>query len=127
MCLCITKGYHGNQLLVKKDFKVIDVDDFAELGGRGDTVFVKKSLGRNTLLAQGLAVYPSQENKDMFTEERRVSYLFSSHLLVRLLTRSNVKLFFSVATERRTARRQSPDTHRTASELSCLFQMIKTT
>lgn len=43
-----------------------------KLGGRGDTVFVKKSLGRNTLLPQGLAVYPSQENKDMFTEEIRL-------------------------------------------------------
>ncbi|XP_051992656.1 39S ribosomal protein L9, mitochondrial-like [Xyrauchen texanus] len=43
-----------------------------KLGGRGDTVFVKKSLGRNTLLPQGLAVYPSQENKDMFAEERRL-------------------------------------------------------
>lgn len=42
------------------------------LGGRGDTVFVKKSVGRNKLLSQGLAVYPSQENKDMFTEERRL-------------------------------------------------------
>lgn len=42
------------------------------LGGRGDTVFVKKSLGRNKLLPQGLAVYPSQENKDMFAEEIRL-------------------------------------------------------
>lgn len=43
-----------------------------KLGGRGDTVFVKKSLGRNKLLLQGLAVYPSQENKDMFAEEIRL-------------------------------------------------------
>ncbi|XP_039534709.1 39S ribosomal protein L9, mitochondrial [Pimephales promelas] len=43
-----------------------------KLGGRGDTVFVKKSLGRNKLLPQGLAVYPSQENKDMFAEEIRL-------------------------------------------------------
>ncbi|KAK7124410.1 hypothetical protein R3I94_018698 [Phoxinus phoxinus] len=43
-----------------------------KLGGRGDTVFVKKTMGRNKLLPQGLAVYPSQENKDMFAEELRL-------------------------------------------------------
>ncbi|KAK2836144.1 hypothetical protein Q7C36_014013 [Tachysurus vachellii] len=43
-----------------------------KLGGRGDTVFVKKSVGRNKLLAEGLAVYPSPENREMFAEERRV-------------------------------------------------------
>ncbi|XP_043073989.1 39S ribosomal protein L9, mitochondrial [Puntigrus tetrazona] len=43
-----------------------------KLGGRGDTVFVKKTVGRNKLLPQGLAVYPSPENKDMFAEEIRL-------------------------------------------------------
>ncbi|KAF3707358.1 39S ribosomal protein L9, mitochondrial [Channa argus] len=43
-----------------------------KLGGRGDTVFVKKSVGRNKLLAQGLAVYPSPENKKVFAEELRL-------------------------------------------------------
>ncbi|GAA6084717.1 39S ribosomal protein L9, mitochondrial [Tachysurus ichikawai] len=43
-----------------------------KLGGRGDTVFVKKSVGRNKLLTEGLAVYPSPENREMFAEERRV-------------------------------------------------------
>lgn len=43
-----------------------------KLGGRGDTVFVKKSVGRNKLLPQSLAVYPSDENKQLFAEERRV-------------------------------------------------------
>ncbi|KAK5883522.1 hypothetical protein CesoFtcFv8_019846 [Champsocephalus esox] len=38
-------------------------------GVRGDTVFVRKSTGRNKLLPQGLAVYPSPENKHMFEEE----------------------------------------------------------
>uniref|UniRef100_A0A1A8FS72 Large ribosomal subunit protein bL9m n=1 Tax=Nothobranchius korthausae TaxID=1143690 RepID=A0A1A8FS72_9TELE len=42
------------------------------LGGRGDTVLVKKSVGRNKLLAQGQAVYPSPENKQMFAEELRL-------------------------------------------------------
>uniref|UniRef100_A0A8C6S2U7 Large ribosomal subunit protein bL9m n=1 Tax=Neogobius melanostomus TaxID=47308 RepID=A0A8C6S2U7_9GOBI len=40
-----------------------------KLGGRGDTVVVKKSVGRNKLLPQGLAVYASPENKEMFEEE----------------------------------------------------------
>lgn len=48
----------------------------AELGGRGDTVFVKKSVGRNKLLTQGLAVYPSPENKQMFAEELRVCIVY---------------------------------------------------
>lgn len=43
-----------------------------KLGGRGDTVFVKKSVGRNKLLHQGLAVYPSPENKKIFAEELRL-------------------------------------------------------
>lgn len=47
-----------------------------ELGGRGDTVFVKKSVGRNKLLLQGLAVYPSPENKQTFAEELRVRIFF---------------------------------------------------
>lgn len=47
-----------------------------ELGGRGDTVYVKKSVGRNKLLPQGLAVYPSEENKQMFAEELRVCIAF---------------------------------------------------
>ncbi|XP_008330141.1 large ribosomal subunit protein bL9m [Cynoglossus semilaevis] len=42
-----------------------------KIGGRGDTVVVKKSLGRNKLLPKGLAVYPSPENKEMFAEELR--------------------------------------------------------
>ncbi|RVE67249.1 hypothetical protein OJAV_G00115730 [Oryzias javanicus] len=45
-----------------------------KLGGRGDTVFVRKSVGRNKLLAEGLAVYPSPENKQMFAEELRLLY-----------------------------------------------------
>ncbi|KAJ8267511.1 hypothetical protein COCON_G00126830 [Conger conger] len=43
-----------------------------KFGGRGDTVMVKKSVGRNKLLAEGLAVYPSPENKQMFEEERKM-------------------------------------------------------
>lgn len=43
------------------------------LGVRGDLVSVKKSLGRNQLLPQGLAVYASPENKKLFEEEKLVS------------------------------------------------------
>lgn len=43
-----------------------------KLGGRGDTVFVKKSIGRNQLLPQALAVYASPENKAVFEQERRL-------------------------------------------------------
>lgn len=55
-----------------------------EVGGRGDTVFVKKSVGRNKLLPQGLAVYPSLENKQMFAEELRVCIAFKHCHLCRL-------------------------------------------
>ncbi|KAL4629536.1 39S ribosomal protein L9, mitochondrial [Arapaima gigas] len=79
-----------------------------KLGGRGDTVFVKKALGRNKLLPEGLAVYPSPENKEIFKEELRqlregriedriqtrtgkltVEYLRKCHLEVGM--KSNVK------------------------------------
>uniref|UniRef100_A0A1A7WP19 Large ribosomal subunit protein bL9m n=1 Tax=Iconisemion striatum TaxID=60296 RepID=A0A1A7WP19_9TELE len=52
--------------------EVILTQTVPKLGGRGDTVLVKKSVGRNKLLAQGLAVYPSPENKQMFAEEQRL-------------------------------------------------------
>ncbi|XP_061598334.1 39S ribosomal protein L9, mitochondrial [Cololabis saira] len=52
--------------------ELILTQNIPKLGGRGDTVFVKKSVGRNKLLAQGLAVYPSAENKQMFSEELRL-------------------------------------------------------
>ncbi|XP_024251450.1 39S ribosomal protein L9, mitochondrial [Oncorhynchus tshawytscha] len=56
----------------KEKMELILSQTVAKLGGRGDTVFVKKSVGRNNLLAQGLAVYPSPENKAMFAEELRL-------------------------------------------------------
>jgi len=59
-------------------FFIIKIPVFvlAELGVRGDTVFVRKSAGRNKLLPRGLAVYPSPENKHMFEEEIKVRTLF---------------------------------------------------
>ncbi|KAG7240975.1 hypothetical protein INR49_026153 [Caranx melampygus] len=56
----------------KKNMELILTQTVPKLGGRGDTVFVKKSVGRNKLLPQGLAVYPSPENKEMFAEELRL-------------------------------------------------------
>ncbi|XP_073339119.1 large ribosomal subunit protein bL9m [Pagrus major] len=56
----------------KERMELILTQTVARLGGRGDTVFVKKSVGRNKLLPQGLAVYPSLENKQMFAEELRL-------------------------------------------------------
>ncbi|KAM6899991.1 large ribosomal subunit protein bL9m [Xenentodon cancila] len=52
--------------------ELILTQNIPKLGGRGDTVIVKKSVGRKKLLAQGLAVYPSRENKEMFAEELRL-------------------------------------------------------
>ncbi|XP_029298657.1 uncharacterized protein LOC115015459 [Cottoperca gobio] len=53
----------------KKNMELILTKTVPKLGGRGDTVLVKKCIGRNKLLPQGLAVYPSPENKQMFQEE----------------------------------------------------------
>ncbi|XP_051527793.1 39S ribosomal protein L9, mitochondrial-like [Myxocyprinus asiaticus] len=60
---------HNN---TQEKMELILTQTVPKLGGRGDTVSVRKSVGRNSLLPQGLAVYPSQENKDMFAEERRL-------------------------------------------------------
>ncbi|XP_043935140.1 39S ribosomal protein L9, mitochondrial [Protopterus annectens] len=65
------------------EMELILAQTVSRLGIRGDTVFVRKSLGRNKLLPQGLAVYPSPENKKMFEEERKtVEYLQRSHLII---------------------------------------------
>ncbi|XP_077404671.1 large ribosomal subunit protein bL9m [Vanacampus margaritifer] len=55
----------------KQKMELILTQTVPKLGGRGETVIVKKSIGRNKLLAQGLAVYPSPENKQIFAEELR--------------------------------------------------------
>ncbi|XP_059727158.1 large ribosomal subunit protein bL9m isoform X2 [Haemorhous mexicanus] len=44
-----------------------------DLGSRGDVVSVRKSLGRNKLLPQGLAVYPSPENLRLFQQEKELA------------------------------------------------------
>uniref|UniRef100_A0A3Q3XJD3 Large ribosomal subunit protein bL9m n=1 Tax=Mola mola TaxID=94237 RepID=A0A3Q3XJD3_MOLML len=64
-----------------------------KLGGRGDTVFVKKSVGRNKLLLQGLAVYPSPENKQTFAEElRTVEFLKRSKLKINKMPSDEFQL-----------------------------------
>ncbi|XP_069506828.1 large ribosomal subunit protein bL9m isoform X2 [Ambystoma mexicanum] len=55
-----------------ENMELILTQNVKSLGSRGDTVFVKKSIGRNKLLPQGLAVYPSPENKKQFEEEKRM-------------------------------------------------------
>uniref|UniRef100_A0A8D2ZT13 Large ribosomal subunit protein bL9m n=1 Tax=Scophthalmus maximus TaxID=52904 RepID=A0A8D2ZT13_SCOMX len=56
----------------KEKMELILTQTVPKLGGRGDTVFVQKSVGRNKLLPQGLAAYPSPDNKQMFEEELRL-------------------------------------------------------
>uniref|UniRef100_A0A8C8VHM6 Large ribosomal subunit protein bL9m n=1 Tax=Pelusios castaneus TaxID=367368 RepID=A0A8C8VHM6_9SAUR len=56
----------------KEELELILTQSVENLGRRGDIVSVKKSLGRNKLLPQGLAVYASPENKKMFEEEMKL-------------------------------------------------------
>ncbi|CAL8297941.1 unnamed protein product [Lota lota] len=85
----------------EKNIELILTQTVEKLGGRGDTVCVKKSVGRNKLLAQGLAVYPSPENKQMFAEEIRLLHegkpedriqTRTGQLTVDLLKRSQLKI-----------------------------------
>uniref|UniRef100_A0A4W6CEI7 Large ribosomal subunit protein bL9m n=1 Tax=Lates calcarifer TaxID=8187 RepID=A0A4W6CEI7_LATCA len=73
-----------------KKMELILTQTVPKLGGRGETVFVKKSFGRNKLLLEGLAVYPSPENKQMFAEELRVCSVFLQ--TVDFLKRSQLKI-----------------------------------
>ncbi|XP_071884173.1 large ribosomal subunit protein bL9m [Anas platyrhynchos] len=57
--------------LPKAELELILTRPVQGLGTRGDTVLVKKSLGRNKLLPQGLAVYASPGNRRLFEEERQ--------------------------------------------------------
>lgn len=68
----IYKLVEDTKHLSNEKMELILTQTVPKLGGRGDTVFVKKSVGRNKLLPQGLAVYPSPENKQMFAEELRL-------------------------------------------------------
>ncbi|XP_071381215.1 large ribosomal subunit protein bL9m-like isoform X2 [Centroberyx affinis] len=85
----------------KDKMELILTQTVDKLGGRGDTVFVKKSVGRNKLLPQGLAVYPSPENKHIFAEELRLLHegrpedrvqTRTGQLTVDFLKRSELKI-----------------------------------
>ncbi|KAM9384810.1 large ribosomal subunit protein bL9m [Pholidichthys leucotaenia] len=85
----------------KGKLELILTQTVPKLGGRGDTVFVKKSVGRNKLLPQGLAVYASPENKQMFAEELKLLrerrpedriQTRSGQMTVELLKRSKLKI-----------------------------------
>uniref|UniRef100_A0A8L2QGW3 Large ribosomal subunit protein bL9m n=1 Tax=Rattus norvegicus TaxID=10116 RepID=A0A8L2QGW3_RAT len=54
----------------KDHLELILTQSVDEIGVRGDLVSVKKSVGRNKLLPQGLAVYASPENRKLFEEEK---------------------------------------------------------
>ncbi|XP_023375188.1 39S ribosomal protein L9, mitochondrial isoform X2 [Otolemur garnettii] len=54
----------------KENLKLSLTQSVEELGVRGDLVSVKKSVGRNHLLHQGIAIYASPENKKLFEEEK---------------------------------------------------------
>ncbi|XP_009694510.1 PREDICTED: 39S ribosomal protein L9, mitochondrial, partial [Cariama cristata] len=58
--------------LPKENLELILTQSVEDLGSRGDVVSVKKCVGRNKLLPQGLAVYASPENKKMFEEEKKL-------------------------------------------------------
>ncbi|XP_047406866.1 39S ribosomal protein L9, mitochondrial isoform X2 [Sciurus carolinensis] len=74
----------------KENLELILTQSVEELGVRGELVSVKKSLGRNRLLPQGLAVYASPENKKLFEEEKlTVKFLRNCHLEVGM--KNNVK------------------------------------
>ncbi|KAL6099660.1 mrpl9 [Pungitius sinensis] len=84
----IYKLVEDTKLAPKEKMELILTQTVPKLGGRGDTVFVKKSVGRNKLLSQGLAVYPSPDNKQMFAEELRI--LREGKLEERIQTRTGL-------------------------------------
>ncbi|XP_034401044.1 39S ribosomal protein L9, mitochondrial [Cyclopterus lumpus] len=97
----IYKLVEDTKLAPKEKMELILTQTVPKLGGRGDTVFVKKSVGRNKLLPQGLGVYPSPENKQMFAEELRLLregtpeeriQTRTGQLTVELLKRSKLKI-----------------------------------
>ncbi|KAG7268584.1 hypothetical protein CRUP_003193 [Coryphaenoides rupestris] len=85
----IYKLVEAPNLVQKEKFMDLILTQTVEkLGGRGDTVRVKKGFGRSKLLPQGLAVYPSPENKEMFDEEMRI--LREGNLEDRVQTRTGL-------------------------------------
>ncbi|XP_035668885.1 39S ribosomal protein L9, mitochondrial-like [Branchiostoma floridae] len=54
----------------KRKLELILTEDVPKMGKRGDVVHVRKQIGRNKLLATGLAVYASPENRQMFQDRK---------------------------------------------------------
>uniref|UniRef100_A0A8D0GAK4 Large ribosomal subunit protein bL9m n=1 Tax=Sphenodon punctatus TaxID=8508 RepID=A0A8D0GAK4_SPHPU len=73
--------------LPKEEMEVILTQSVENIGSRGDVVSVTKSVGRNKLLANGLAVYASPENRQMFEEEttRWSNWCISTPLQLRVM------------------------------------------
>uniref|UniRef100_A0A667I9I7 Large ribosomal subunit protein bL9m n=1 Tax=Lynx canadensis TaxID=61383 RepID=A0A667I9I7_LYNCA len=78
----------------KGNLELILTQSVVGLGVRGDLVSVKKPLGRNRLLPQGLAVYASPDNKKFFEEEK---LLRQEGKLERIQTRAGEMLGVVVA------------------------------
>ncbi|XP_028289133.1 large ribosomal subunit protein bL9m [Parambassis ranga] len=88
-----------------------------KLGGRGETVLVKKSIGRNKLLPQGLAVYPSPENKKIFAEELRL--LREGKPEERIQTRTGLQTVEFLKTLKLTINKAASDEFQLTKEFVC--------
>ncbi|KAM9838489.1 large ribosomal subunit protein bL9m [Aulostomus maculatus] len=86
----------------KEKMELILTQSVPRVGEQGRTVLVKKSFGRNKLLAKGLAVYASPENKKKFSAEIQHSLpgvesedgvlTFTAKLTVDFLKRSKLMI-----------------------------------
>ncbi|RMB93942.1 hypothetical protein DUI87_29678 [Hirundo rustica rustica] len=72
------------------DMELLLTRSVQDLGSRGDVVSVRKQLGRNKLLPQGLAVYPSPENIRKFQEEKE-TLEFLRRCRLRVGMKNNVR------------------------------------
>ncbi|XP_033625029.1 39S ribosomal protein L9, mitochondrial-like [Asterias rubens] len=63
--------WEGDSMLEEQEkLTLILTEDVSRIGMKGDVVTVRKSVGRNMLLAKNRAVYASQENIREFVQER---------------------------------------------------------
>ncbi|CAH1246679.1 MRPL9 [Branchiostoma lanceolatum] len=66
----------------KPKLQLILTEDVPKLGKKGDVVQVRKQFGRNKLLATGLAMYASPENRQMFEDRKTLEYLSQQTLTI---------------------------------------------
>uniref|UniRef100_A0A8C5ZYS5 Large ribosomal subunit protein bL9m n=1 Tax=Marmota marmota marmota TaxID=9994 RepID=A0A8C5ZYS5_MARMA len=78
----------------KENLELILTQSVEKLGVRGDLVSVSKSLGRNRLLPQGLAVYASPENRKLYEEEKlfRPHPIYNSFQTVKFLRNCHLEV-----------------------------------